>query len=53
MPTIDSRRSTFAERAILRTTTVGDAKVMGVRMQDLVRVTVACLEEDIEYLFAK
>ena len=42
-----------AERGVLQTTTVGNAKVMGMRVRDLVRVGVQCLGEDIEFLFAK
>ncbi|MCK5804218.1 MAG: AAC(3) family N-acetyltransferase, partial [Lentisphaeria bacterium] len=43
----------FAEQGVLRTTTVGGAKLLAIRMQDLVRVTMAGLTEDIHYLCAK
>ena len=40
----------FAEHRVLRTTTVGNAKVMNLRIRDLVRVAVQCLGKDIEFL---
>ncbi len=36
----------FAEYGVLRTTRVGNAKVINLRMRDLVRVGVQCLEQD-------
>lgn len=45
--------SIFAAQGVLRTGGVGSAKIMGVRMRDLVRVTLARLKEDIEFLLAR
>jgi aminoglycoside 3-N-acetyltransferase len=43
----------FAENGVLSTTTVGNAKLLAVRMQDLVRVTTACLKENNRFLLVK
>jgi len=43
----------FAEQGVLRATTIGNAKVMNLRMRGIVRVTARCLERNIEFLFAK
>jgi len=40
----------FAEHRVLRTAMVGNAKVMNLRIRDLVRVAVQYLEKDIEFL---
>ena len=42
----------FREHDILLTTTIRDAKIMNLRIRDLVRVSVQCLEDDIEFLLA-
>lgn len=43
----------FAEHGVLRTTVVGNAKIMNLRMRDLVRVGSQCLEQNIEFLLVK
>lgn len=44
--------SVFAEHGALRATGIGSAKVMGLRMRELVRIGLECLRQDIEFLFA-
>lgn len=43
----------FAEQGVLRATMIGKAKVMNLRMRDVVRVTARCLERNVEFLFAE
>ncbi|HEY54051.1 MAG TPA: AAC(3) family N-acetyltransferase [Caldilineae bacterium] len=40
----------FAENGVLRTTQIGNAKIINLRLRDLVRVGLQCLEQDIEFL---
>ena len=42
----------FRKHGILSATTVGNARIMGIRMQDLVRVTLEHLRRDIRFLCA-
>ena len=48
--TFPKMEAVFAERGVLRATKVGNAKVLGIRMRDLVRVTKECLQKDIYFL---
>ena len=43
----------FAAHGVLRTTTAGNAKLMNLRIRDLVRIGVQHLEHDIEFLLAQ
>jgi len=43
----------LADRGVLHTTTIGNAKVTNLRIRDLVRIGVGCLQQDMRFLLAK
>ena len=52
-PDFSTLEQIFDSHDILQTTAVGSAKAINVRIRDIVRVGVQCLEEDVEFLLAE